>query len=71
MKTVEINTEFIKLQQLLKMEGIIGNGGEAKFFLADNICYFNGEPEQRRGKKLRDGDIVKVLENEYLIKNAN
>lgn len=71
METVKINTEFIKLQQLLKMAGIIGNGGEAKYFLAENVCYFNGEPEQRRGKKLRDGDIVKVQGKEYLIKNDN
>lgn len=50
--------ELITLGQLLKHEGIIGSGGEAKWFLRENDVYLNDEPENRRGKKLHDGDIV-------------
>ncbi|KKK34691.1 hypothetical protein WN59_06560 [Salinicoccus sediminis] len=48
--------EIITLGQFLKHEGIIGTGGEAKWFLQENEVFLNGEPENRRGKKLHDGD---------------
>lgn len=54
--------EVITLGQFLKNEGIIGTGGEAKWFLAENEVTLNGEPEDRRGRKLRDGDEVNLGE---------
>ncbi|HIW12789.1 MAG TPA: S4 domain-containing protein YaaA [Candidatus Salinicoccus stercoripullorum] len=48
--------EIITLGQFLKHEGIIGTGGEAKWFLQENEVFLNGEPENRRGRKLHDGD---------------
>ena len=68
MKEVKISTEYIELQQLLKKEAIISSGGEAKYFLASNDCFVNGEKEVRRGKKLRPGDVIKVLDKEFIIK---
>lgn len=59
MKTVEIFTEYITLGQLLKLTGVIGNGAEAKPFLAEHMCQLNGEDENRRGRKIRPGDVVK------------
>lgn len=50
--------EFITLQALLKEVGIIQSGGAIKSFLGDNRVFFNGELENRRGKKLRIGDVV-------------
>ncbi len=67
MKKIKINSEYIELQQLLKMESIISSGGQAKYFLAENDVYFNGEKETRRGKKLRPGDVIKVNGEEYVI----
>ncbi len=67
MNTLKIKTEYITLQQLLKIENIIASGGEAKYFLANNEVYVNGEPENRRGKKLYPNDIIKVLGKEYKI----
>ena len=67
MNTLKIKTEYITLQQLLKIEDIISSGGEAKYFLANNEVYVNGELENRRGKKLYPNDIVKVLGKEYKI----
>ena len=67
MKTVIIKTEYIELQQLLKMEDFISSGGAAKYFLAENEVLVNNEPEQRRGKKLYKGDKVVILGKEFLI----
>lgn len=67
MKGLKITTEYITLQQLLKIEDIISSGGEAKYFLAENEVFVNGEKENRRGKKLYPGDIVKVLGKEFKI----
>ena len=52
--------EFITLQALLKELGIIHSGGAIKSFLAEHHVYFNGELENRRGKKLRIGDKVDI-----------
>jgi ribosome-associated protein len=60
MENLTIDTEFITLGQLLKMTNAISSGGMAKWFLDEYIVYVNGEEEQRRGKKLRNGDIVKI-----------
>lgn len=62
-----ITTEYIKLDQFLKLASIIGAGGEARFFIEDNIILVNDEPEDRRGKKLRNGDIIKVKNEKYRI----
>ena len=66
---INITTEYITLGQFLKLSRIISNGGDAKIFLMTTQVYVNGELEQRRGKKLRDGDVVKVNGKEYQIKN--
>ena len=53
-----LREEYITLGQLLKVAGVIGSGGEAKAYLADTVVQVNGEPEQRRGRKLRPGDVI-------------
>ncbi len=67
MKNVSIKTEYIELQQLLKMENYISSGGQAKYFLLENKVFVNGEEENRRGRKLRVGDIVLIDKEEYKI----
>ena len=67
MKTVKIKTEYIELQQLLKMEDYISSGGQAKYYLMENEVYVNGELEARRGRKLRVGDVIKIGTKEYTI----
>ena len=59
--------EFITLQALLKEVGIIQSGGAIKSFLADNQVFFNSELENRRGKKLRIGDVVSLPDQELEI----
>ena len=59
--------EYITLQALLKEVGIIQSGGAIKSFLADNQVFFNGELENRRGKKLRIGDVISLPDQELEI----
>ena len=60
MVAVKIKSEYITLGQFLKYVGIISNGCEAKFYLADNDVYVNDVLDVRRGKKLYPGDVVKT-----------
>ena len=57
---VEIKTEFIKLDSLLKFSGITETGGIAKEIILDGAVKFNGEVCTMRGKKVRRGDIITV-----------
>ena len=55
---IEITTEYIKLDQLLKFAQIAENGAMAKEMIWDEIVSVNGEICTMRGKKIRQGDIV-------------
>lgn len=55
---VEISTEFIKLDALLKFAALVGTGGEAKCVIAEGLVEVNGEVCTMRGKKLHAGDTV-------------
>jgi len=67
METIKIkdNVEYITLGQLLKIEGIISTGGEAKEYLAESKVKVDGELENRRGRKLYRGMSVE-LENKII-----
>lgn len=60
MVDVKITSKYITLGQFLKYVGIIGNGCEAKIYLANNEAYINNELDVRRGRKIYPGDVVKV-----------
>ncbi|SUP43930.1 RNA-binding S4 domain-containing protein [Veillonella criceti] len=57
---VEIHTPYIKLDQLLKFEQIIGTGGQVKFLLDDEKITVNGELCHEKRKKIYPDDIVKI-----------
>lgn len=68
MEEIFIETEFIKLDQLLKFTGIVQTGTDAKYFISEGLVLVDGEVETRRGRKIYDGMIVKVmLENEETV----
>lgn len=71
MKHINITTEFITLGQMLKFQAIIANGSEVKDFLMNNDVYVNQTLENRRGKKLYDGDVVAIRNENYLICMSN
>ena len=64
---VPIRGEMIRLGQLLKLAGVVGGGGEAKELLAAGEVSVNSEAETRRGRQLRDGDVVRVGDEELRV----
>lgn len=58
METLKLKDEFIKLGQALKAAGLVESGVDAKFAIQDGLVKVNGEVDDRRGRKLYDGDIV-------------
>ena len=64
---MELKKEFITLQQFLKMTGIADTGGQAKYLVKELDITVNGEPEDRRGRKLYPGDIVVVEGRKFVV----
>lgn len=60
MKTIKITTEYIKLQDLLKMANLVESGGQAKERIQGGEVTVNGETCTQRGKKLRPGDVARI-----------
>ena len=60
LETIQIKTEFIKLDSLLKFANILSTGGEAKMAIQNGTVTVNGEVCTQRGKKIRPGDRVKI-----------
>ena len=58
--TVQIRTEFIKLQDLLKFAGAVETGGDAKLIIQEGRVSVNGEVCTMRGKKMRPGDRAAI-----------
>ena len=58
MTDVRIETDFIKLDALLKFAGAVMSGGEAKTAVAEGLVKVNGETCLMRGKKIWPGDVV-------------
>jgi ribosome-associated protein len=57
-KEIEIRSEPVELYKLLKFEGLVGSGGEAKLVISDGLVRLNGAVETRKRKKLIAGDTV-------------
>lgn len=66
-KKVMIDRPFITLGQLLKEEAIIPTGGAAKWYLKENTVLVNGEPDNRRGRKLYPADEVTLPDSQKLV----
>ena len=60
MDTIQINTEFIKLDSLLKFAGMVETGGEATELIQAGQVKLNGEVCTMRGKKCVPGDEIEL-----------
>lgn len=60
MQEVAIHTEFIKLQQILKLAGLVGQGSDVKVLISEGLVYVNGQQALERGKKICANDVVEV-----------
>ena len=63
----KITTEYITLQQFMKLSGIVSTGGEAKLRIKEMDIVVNGEKENRRGRKLYPCDKVKIEGKTYVV----
>lgn len=61
METIEINSDVIQLDQLLKWAGIVDSGGQVRFMLDEKIIKLNGVFLTERRKKVYPGDVVEIM----------
>ena len=54
----ELEADFVELYKILKFEGLVETGGEAKLLIGDGQVMVNGEVETRRRKKIVNGDVI-------------
>ena len=64
---VRIHTDYITLQDLLKLTGAVDTGGESKIRIQNGEASVNGEPCTQRGRKLRPGDTVSFRERRFTV----
>ena len=67
MENIKINTEFIKLSQMMKMASLVQSGGEAKQLILEGLVLVNDEVCTQRGRKLYKDDIIEFDEKKYVI----
>jgi len=58
MREVEVSKEPVELYKILKFEGLVSSGGEAKSVIAEGQILVNGMIETRKRKKIVSGDII-------------
>jgi len=59
--------EYIELNRLLKLLGLVESGGQANMFITEGQVIVNGKVEFRKRNKLREGDIVSFMEQEVKV----
>ena len=64
---IKIRDEFIKLGQALELAGVVEDGVEAKYAIQDGLVQVNGEVDQRRGRKVYEGDVIKFEDQEIKV----
>jgi ribosome-associated protein len=58
---ITIDSDYIKLDSLLKLANLVMSGGEAKLLIMDGQVMVNGQVETRRGRKLYPGDRIRCV----------
>ena len=67
MTIVTIDTEFIRLDAMLKLGGATDTGGQAKFAIQNGMVKVNGEVCTQRGQKMRQGDTAEMNGRTYQV----
>lgn len=62
-KEISINTEFIKMTQLLKLANIVSQGSEAKFYIQEGYVSLNNDIVHEYRKKVYPGSFVTIMLN--------
>jgi len=58
MREVILNEEPVELYKILKFEGMLPSGGEAKLAIGEGLVLLNGVIETRKRKKIVSGDVI-------------
>jgi ribosome-associated protein len=69
-RIVEITSEPVELYKILKFEGMVASGGEAKQVIADRYVRVNGQVETRKRKKIISGDTIEFADQVILVQLA-
>ncbi|WP_122032081.1 RNA-binding S4 domain-containing protein [Aliivibrio sp. EL58] len=64
---VEVNVQPIELYKVLKIANVVNGGGEAKHMISEGYVGVNGELEQRKRRKMYDGDVIEFNEEYYVV----
>lgn len=67
MEKIKIETEWIRLDSLLKLSGMVDTGGQAKFVIQNGEVSVNDEPCGMRGKKMRPGDWFEYAGKQFQV----
>jgi ribosome-associated protein len=65
--TITIQSDVIELCQILKFEGLVSSGGEAKQVIVNELVKVNGETETRKRRKIFHGDTIEYQGSSYLV----
>ncbi|MGF1730169.1 RNA-binding S4 domain-containing protein [Photobacterium kasasachensis] len=64
---VEVSAQPIELYKVLKIANAVSGGGEAKYAIAEGYVAVNGELEQRKRRKMYDGDVIEFNNEFYVV----
>jgi len=70
MREVEITKEPIELYKILKFEGMVNSGGQAKSVIEDGLVTLNGKVETQKRKKIVSGDVITLWDETIKIQLA-
>ena len=70
MQQIEINREPIELFKILKFEGLVDSGAQAKQVIAGGLVSVNGEQETRKSRKMYNGDQLSFAGQDFILQLA-
>jgi len=70
MKVITLTKQPVDLFKILKFEGLVGSGGEAKAAVSEGKVLLNGVVETRKSKKIMAGDVIEFDRVKYAIECA-
>jgi ribosome-associated protein len=70
MQTIEISKEPVELYKILKFEGLVPSGGEAKLVISNGMVLLNGKVETQKRKKIMSGDIIEFSGESFRVNHV-
>lgn len=71
MRNIKINQEPVELYKILKFEGLVSSGGEAKSVIAAGQVRLNGAVETQKRKKIMAGDRIEFAGEQLRVELAS